>query len=205
MLSPSMYNLVIGLVLCWGFGVNWWMVTHVPNVLVDNIPLPYFYLGYMVSLLAGAYMFSFSGNAFVSFIGYNLVVIPFGLVLHMIIRKYDPTLVVDAIRVTFLVTAIMLCLGSLCPEFFENIAYTLLISLGAAVTAEIVSVHAYHVQYSVLDWIMALIFCGYIGLDWGRANSIPKTLDNAVDSAAALYMDILYLFTRVLQIVGKKK
>ena len=37
---------------------------------------------------------------------------------------------------------------------------------------------------------MALIFSGYIGYDWARANAILKTLDNAIDSAAALYLDI---------------
>jgi len=55
-----------------------------------------------------------------------------------------------------------------------------------------------------LDWVVVLIFCGYIGYDWGRANSIPKTLDNAVDSAAALYMDIINLFLRILRIMGRK-
>ncbi|MBT7579493.1 MAG: hypothetical protein HN633_12065, partial [Candidatus Marinimicrobia bacterium] len=49
------------------------------------------------------------------------------------------------------------------------------------------------------------IFCGYIGYDWGRANQIPKTLDNAVDSAAALYMDIINLFLRVLRILGRRR
>jgi FtsH-binding integral membrane protein len=49
------------------------------------------------------------------------------------------------------------------------------------------------------------IFCGYIGVDWSRANSIPKTLDNAIDSAAALYMDIINLFVRILSIMGRSE
>ncbi|HCA63484.1 MAG TPA: hypothetical protein DEP73_05025, partial [Pseudomonas sp.] len=52
--------------------------------------------------------------------------------------------------------------------------------------------------------IVVLIFCGYVGVDWGRANQIPKTLDNAIDSAAALYMDIINLFLRILRILGRK-
>ena len=31
---------------------------------------------------------------------------------------------------------------------------------------------------------------GYIGYEWARANSIPKTVDNAIDSAAALYIPV---------------
>jgi hypothetical protein len=38
---------------------------------------------------------------------------------------------------------------------------------------------------------------------WGRANQIPRTMDNAVDSAAALYMDIIDLFLRSLVSIHK--
>ena len=55
-----------------------------------------------------------------------------------------------------------------------------------------------------MDWIVAAIFCGYIGVDWGRANRIERTLDNAVDSAASLYLDIINLFLRVLRILSRK-
>ncbi len=47
-------------------------------------------------------------------------------------------------------------------------------------------------------------FCGYIGVDWGRANQIERTVDNAIDSAAALYLDIINLFLRILRIMSKK-
>ena len=40
------------------------------------------------------------------------------------------------------------------------------------------------------------------GFDWARANAIPKTADNAVDSAASLYMDIINLFLRILMILA---
>jgi FtsH-binding integral membrane protein len=55
-----------------------------------------------------------------------------------------------------------------------------------------------------IDWVVVGIFCGYIGYDWARANAIPKTLDNAVDSAAAIYIDIINLFIRILSIMGRR-
>ena len=55
-----------------------------------------------------------------------------------------------------------------------------------------------------MDWIVALLFCGYIGYDWARANAIPNTLDNAIDSAAALYLDIINLFIRLLHIMSRR-
>ena len=57
----------------------------------------------------------------------------------------------------------------------------------------------------IMDWIVIILFCGYVGFDWGRANMIPKTVDNAIDSSAALYMDIINIFIRVLSILGEKK
>lgn len=41
---------------------------------------------------------------------------------------------------------------------------------------------------------------GYIGYEWARANSIPKTVDNAIDSAA-LYIN---LFLRLVRILGRR-
>ena len=36
--SPRVYNLIIGLVLCWGFGVNYLMVKYVPTEAIALLP-----------------------------------------------------------------------------------------------------------------------------------------------------------------------
>ena len=51
----------------------------------------------------------------------------------------------------------------------------------------------------------AYIFSLYIGFDWSRAQVMSKTLDNAVDAAVQIYLDIINLFIRLLKIMGKKK
>jgi FtsH-binding integral membrane protein len=43
-----------------------------------------------------------------------------------------------------------------------------------------------------------------MGFDWYRAQAYPKTVDNAIDSAVDLYLDIINLFIRLLEIFGKK-
>ena len=78
------------------------------------------------------------------------------------------------------------------------------IPLLLVIVVELVEVFILGIHHGVIDWIVVLIFCGYVGVDWGRANQIPKTLDNAIDSAAALYMDIINLFLRILRILGRK-
>jgi len=55
----------------------------------------------------------------------------------------------------------------------------------------------------IIDYIVVLIFCGYIGYDWARANACAKTVDNAVDMAAELYVDIINLFIRILSILAR--
>ncbi|GAL04601.1 membrane protein [Photobacterium aphoticum] len=95
-------------------------------------------------------------------------------------------------------------LGTLFPQFFQRIIGTLCISLLIVLLVELFQMFVLGIRQAWTDWAIVVIFCGYIGYDWGRANQIPKTLDNAVDSAAALYMDIINLFVRILRIMGRR-
>lgn len=199
------YNLIIGLVLLWGFGVNWLMVRFIPVRSIESIDFRLFLIGYFGSCLLGVYLFKNSPNPLVSFIGDNFVVVPFGLVINIVVSRYDSLVVLDAIRMTAIVTLIMMALGALFPGFFEKIVGALTIALLAVLVVELVEIFIFGIHHDIIDWIVTLVFCGYIGYDWGRANRIPKTLDNAVDSAAALYMDIINLFLRILRIMGRRR
>ncbi|PSW05713.1 Bax inhibitor-1 family protein [Photobacterium lipolyticum] len=203
-ISSRLYNLTIGVVLCWGFGINWLMVSSIPLDSILSVSPLVFLLGYFASCLFGVYLFSKSENPLVSFIGYNFVVVPFGLIINIVVSSYDPNLVLEAIKVTGLVTACMMLLGTLFPSFFARISGALTIALFVVILVELFQMFVLGIHQEWIDWAVVLIFCGYIGYDWGRANQIPKTLDNAVDSAAALYMDVINLFLRILRIMGRK-
>ncbi|MCL2914523.1 Bax inhibitor-1 family protein [Shewanella corallii] len=203
-ISPSLYNFTIGAVLCWGFLVNWLMVGYISVESIQSINPWVFFIGYFASCFFGIYLFSKSSNPLVSFVGYNFVVVPFGLIINIVVSNYDPSLVLDAIMVTGLVTGIMMFLGTLFPAFFQKIVGVLTIALIAVIVVELFQIFVLGIHQGWIDWAVVIIFCGYIGYDWGRANQIPKTLDNAVDSAAALYMDIINLFLRILRIMGRK-
>lgn len=95
--------------------------------------------------------------------------------------------------------------GTLFPAFFKKIARALTIALFLVIIVELAMIFIFKVHHGIIDWIVVIIFCGYIGYDWGRAQQIPKTIDNAVDSAAALYMDIINLFLRILRLMGRRK
>lgn len=203
-ISAMAYNLAIGLTLCWGFAVNWMMVTHIDPQAISSINPWVFIIGYFASCFFGIYLFNSSTKPAVSFIGYNFVVVPFGLIINLVVSRYDSALVAEAIRVTGLVTIGMMCLGSMFPDFFKKIVGALTIALLMVIVVELVEVFIFGIHHGIIDWIVVIIFCGYIGYDWGRANQIPKTLDNAIDSAAALYMDIINLFLRILRILGRR-
>lgn len=202
--SPAAYNTVIGLTLLWGFAINWWMVNTISPESIASVNIWVFFIGYFASCFFGIYLFTRSTTPLVSFIGYNFVVVPFGLIINLVVNRYDPDIVSNAIRITGLVTIVMMCLGAMYPAFFARISKALFISLLVVIVVELVEVFIFKTHHGILDWIVAAIFCGYIGYDWGRANQIPKTVDNAVDSAAALYMDIINLFLRIVRILGRK-
>jgi FtsH-binding integral membrane protein len=180
--SDSRYNAIIGLVLCWGFLINWLIVGFVDaSSLLDINPIV-FILIYFASCVYGIYLFNSSS-----------------------ISRYDPGLVIEAIGITAIVTFIMMVCGTIYPRFFERIYNVLLIALFAVILIELFQIYVLNVARNWTDWIVVIIFCGYIGYDWGRANCIPKTIDNAVDSAAAIYMDIINLFVRILKILGRRR
>ncbi|WP_282111241.1 Bax inhibitor-1 family protein [Shewanella algicola] len=203
-ISRSTYNFIIGSTLLWGFAINWLMVLNISVESISSINPIIFFIGYFASCFFGIYLFSKSDKPIVSFIGYNFVVVPFGLIINLVVSQYNPDIVQEAIRVTGMVTFVMMLLGSMYPAFFKKIAGGLTIALICVIVVELIEIFIFNTHHGILDWIVALIFCGYIGYDWARANAIPKTVDNAVDSAAALYMDIINLFLRILRILGRK-
>jgi len=200
----STYNVVIGLTLMWGFAINWLMVVNIPVASINSINPIVFFVGYLGSCFLGIYLFKKSASPMVSFIGYNFVVVPFGLIINLVVSQYNPDIVVQAIRVTGMVTFVMMVLGSMYPAFFNKISGGLTIALFCVVIVELIEIFIFNTHHGILDWIVAIIFCGYIGYDWARANAIPKTYDNAIDSAAALYMDIINLFLRIVRILGRR-
>ena len=202
-ISPNIYNFVIGLCLTWGFALSWLMVQYIPRESILQINPWLFYGGYIVSCFFGIYLSNSSDNPVISFIGFNFIVVPLGLIINVAVGGVSPEVVSKAIQTTGAVTFLMMVLGSLFPAFFKKISGALFIALIVTVIVEFIQIFFFHQHSSIIDWIVVVIFCGYIGVDWGRANQIPKTIDNAVDSSVALYVDIVNLFLRLLRILNR--
>lgn len=201
-LSDNVYNLVIGLVLLWGILVNIVMAKYFMAQIMSLNPILV-----LVIYFAGSFGCIFvvykSNNPAVSFLGFTGLAIAMGLILTFFISNYTQGAVLKAFLITAIVTVIMILVSSIWPKFFLSIGRGLLIGLIASIVIEVLGMLIFKSSMNFMDYIVALIFCGFIGFDWARAQVYPKTLDNAVDSAADIYVDVANLFIRILAITGR--
>lgn len=202
-LSDRTYNLIIGAVIFWGFFVNAFIIVFYTDVFLYMDPMVLL-VGYFICAIVGIIINKASHNPVISFIGYNLLVVPLGAVLSVILTGYDGVSVFNTVVVTGAVTAIMLILSILYPQVFLNMGTTLFVALAAVIIMELICNLFFHTDPTFFDWAAALIFCGYIGYDWARAQQYQRTVDNAIDSAFDIYLDIINLFLRLLRLFGKR-
>lgn len=196
------YNLLIGLTLLYGFIVNIGMCILFTDA-IAKINYIVLLIGYFVLTIAGVIIVNVSNKPIISFLGYNLVVIPIGATLTVILDSYQYITVINAFITTAAVTAVMIIISSIYPNAFSKMGRGLFISLLLSIIVEIVLM-LFGMYLTVFDWIVAIIFTLYIGYDWSIAQKAPKTIDNAVDNACGLYLDIINLFLRILRIFGRR-
>ena len=180
------------------------MIQVIPAEAILSINQWIFLIGYLVCIFAGTWVYTKSDNPAVSFIGYNLVVFPLGLLLVRFLHFFPADVISQAFMTTALVTCAMMVLSMLFPKFFISIGRGLFVAFMVAFVVEIGFMLITGTSPPIFDWIFVMIFSGYIGYDWVRAQLLPKTLDNAVDCAAALYVDIVLLFMRLVRVFGRR-
>ncbi len=205
--SASKYNAIIGAVLLYGFIVNAIIVKVVGTSYIETGlgGLIGGIVAYVLCCIVGARLIHGSDNPAVSFIGYNLYVIPIGVIISgavSIYLKTSPGAVTRAFVLTAIITGVMMAISTLIPDTFLSMGKTLLVAL---IVCIIVDVIALFLGYNlvIIDYAVTFIFSLLVGYDWARANACVKTVDNAVDSAAELYIDIINLFLRILSILGR--
>lgn len=203
-LSSRAYNLVIGVVLLWGFVINALMCIFCTDFFLKINPIAVI-TAYLVIAIVGIFTSTFSNNPFISFIGYNLVVLPVGMVLSILLEEYETISILNTCIITAIVTLIMIIIATIFPTIFLSIGKTLFTCLTAVIILEIICALLGIYMPTIWDILVALLFCGYIGYDWAVAQYEEKTLDSAVDTCVGLYLDIINLFIRILAASGNKK
>ena len=206
LVSNRVYNGILLGVLLWGLLVNV-LLCYFAGDFARSIPSIPFTIGYVVLAFAGIIIAGKSQTPWVSFLGYNMVVLPFGLVIASLVAEYVDYYAVDIVYDAFLYTMIIAVgitgAALAFPNFFAKIGGALLGCLFGVLILEIVLVLLGKDQV-VTDWIVAGVFSLYIGFDVWRSQQFPKTVDNAVDCALDIYLDLANLFIRLLSILAKR-
>jgi FtsH-binding integral membrane protein len=203
-MSRGNFYATIGAVLTWGFAATAYVADRTADwqpglgmMLLVGLALP----------LLGIFM-SVSTSALVSFLGFNLVAIPFGAVLGPVLAHYEmtqPGLVSNACMVTAGVSGAMAVSGMLFPNFYSKIGGALFMALICLVVVRLIGLFVPGFgDLTIIHYLAAGLFALYIGFDMWRASQIPATLDNAVDVSISLYLDIINLFLEILRIMSKK-
>lgn len=198
-LSAGAYNaLMIGFVL-YGFIVNALMVTFLTPMFY-GMDYTVFLIGYFVCVIAGS-ICARSDKPALSFLGYNLIVLPIGVLLCQVLPGYSHV-VNEAILLTGAITLTILILASVFPHWFSGMGRTLGVCLMAGLVLSLGSM-LLGLSDNFLVWGFAILFTLYIGYDLCRSQIYPKTVDNAIDCAIDLYLDIINLFLKIVRILSR--
>ena len=206
-LSERSFNLVIGGVLLWGFLLNYLMVAlfgaQLTQFVADSNPL-ILLIGYIALVIVGSILIG-KDSAALSFLGYNLIALPIGVLVCACVDGIPVSIVKSAVLVTAIVTLSFMIAATLFPGFFLKMGRALGWGLLAAIVAELVVTLIFRVRTTIFEYLFVGLFSLFIGYDWARANTCARTLNNAIDLAASLYLDIINLFLRVLEIMSRKR
>lgn len=206
-LSARTYNLALTGLLAYGLLLNAVIVYYFAYPLMNALQgvSPWLLLaGYLVPTFLGIVLAAKSQNPAVSFVGYNLVVLPIGIMLSLVIPGLPAGIVVKAMALTGMVTVTMALISLVRPQLFLGLGRTLVIALVVGLVAELVATFLFGYRGQLFDWFFVLLFSGYIGYDVAKSQAYPKTLDNAVDSALDIYLDVINLFIRLLSILSSR-
>lgn len=207
-LTAQKYNMIIGGTLLYGFIINCLMIQFcfdaIANIFIGS-PIV-FYIAYFVMVFAGCAMVNKSTSTALSFIGYNLIVVPLGMIIALVVNAYAAagysSIIATAFAITAVVTLVMMFVSSIYPQFFLSLGRTLFVTMLVTLIVELIFGFI-GFDLGIIDYVVVLIFCGWIGYDWARANNVPKTTYNAIDAAANLYVDIVNLFLRIMRILAR--
>lgn len=194
------YNL-IGLNLAYGLIANMLLVAMFGDV-ARHMNMLVFILIYFLSCFGGTMLMAGSNNTVTSFIGYNMIVIPVGLLLAVALPSYNLNDIAFAFGEALAVTTIMIIISNTKPNVFRKMGSALVTALLAFIVVECILL-LFGFDFILMDFIAVGIFTLLVGYDWAMAQEYYKSSVTAILVASSLYLDIVNLFLRLLNIKSK--
>lgn len=213
--SERTFHLIFSCTLIWGFLLNIVMVSQLQiPILRMMLTEADSFSTMMIVFLIAYFALCFLGSRLLraestvtNFVGFNLIALPIGVLLSIALTAYvyQPGLVYHALLLTMGITLLMMALSMAFPQFFSGLGRILGVSLLSVLVVELISLIFFPRFFSVTDYIVAGLMCLYIGFDWWRVTTCPRTPQLAIAMAANLYLDIVNLFLRILSILSKRR
>lgn len=169
------------------------------------------FLSLFVLSLIGTSVAMASDKPILSLIGYMMVTIPFGLMAGPIIATYTAASISKIFLVTTAMVVVLGIIGAIIPDSLESWASWLFGGLIVLLIGQFIIPFAglfglpIESALNIWDWVGIFLFGGYVIYDLNRAARLPYTVDNAIDSALAVYLDFANIFIRLLSLFGDKK
>lgn len=161
-LTTKKYNIVIGLVLLWGVSANAIVCAYFQDIFLQWEPRAVF-TAYSIMATVGVCISIFIENALISFIGFNLVILPLGVTLSIALRVLGVSVIVHTFSLATLITILLLVAAAVKPEIFNSAGDLLSVCLVAIVVVELVLNLSGGVPGKWWDGLVASLFSAYIG------------------------------------------
>ena len=205
LLPRSKYNAIIGLVIAAGLALNATMSFVLPAAILalmfkSSIAV---FVGFIVLAVGSTYCIYKFDDPKISFIGFLVLSVAFGFVVTIAVGLTTGETAMKAFFLTAIITLVVAGLSFARPQVFGKMGHALFAILIVALVVEIIFVFVTSSRPAIFDLVFAGIFALYIGYDWQKAQAYPPTLDNAIDSAADIYVDIIGLFIHLLSLLGR--
>lgn len=162
---------------------------------------------FMISLL-GIFLAMLSKIPLLSLVGYVLVAGPFGLMMGPVVAQYTTASLINVVGTTAIMTVGLGGIGVIYPKSLESwgsyLFGALLLLVVGQFSTLILGAFGMPVQgaLTMFDWIGVFLFSAYLIFDMNRAMHVGRTIDNSIDCALAVYLDVVNLFMYLLRLTG---
>lgn len=133
--------------------------------------------------------------------GYLMFSLTFGVTIALLLQRYSIGTITYAFGITACISGIFLISGVLFPQFFARIGGVLFVGLFAVVLVEMIATFFFHADQTIFDYIVIALFCGFLGYDSYLMAVDQPTVPNAIYYACDIYLDIVNILLRVLDIL----
>lgn len=158
---------------------------------------------FLVALLGILVVKAAEPNAFAALFGYALIAFPMGALFGPMAAAHEAHLV-SVVGTTVILSVGLGGIGVLIPKSLQSWGSYLLGGLIALIVAQFSATLLaavglpVEVAFSALDWVGIFLFSAFIVYDMNQALQKTRTYYNSIDSAVALHLSILNLFSRLL-------